>query len=139
MPDWEDIEFKGKLFPFWQWDENGVLEGTFLGTRTIRTQDKFKPGEMRESIIHDVKMASGTIGANNSDTVSVWGSADLDGKLNQVSVGDMVRIEYVDKEDLLDSQGKKTGKSMKVFDVKRAPAREAIEVAAGADDDDIPF
>lgn len=132
---WQEVKgFQG--YPFWDFDADGAIEGTFAGTRIINTRDVINGG-VRESTVHDV-LESKTKGW------SVWGTTDLDSKMVQVEKGDLVRIEFLGKEDI---QVRGVTRKIKKYDVKRAPGAglpvptdtSAAAIASHNPDDDIPF
>ena len=100
-------------------DEGCVLIGSYLGS--IESTQRDSNDKERKSKIHTVTIAIGTAlvplpmgGFDEGDECRFWGSYDLDDKLRRVSLGDRVRIAYIETQKL---SGART---MKVFEVRTA-------------------
>lgn len=83
--------------------------------------DTWKPQETNDELVGIFVKAEKDVGANNSmlynmevegKSISVWGSAVLDPKMNAVKIGDMIKIVYLGKGEA------KSGKNApKLYDV----------------------
>jgi len=94
--------------------------------------DTWKPENVGDTITGTLKQVKTNVGQNNSnvymileegksDATSVWGSAVLDTKFEEIPVGSMVRIEFI---------GREKGKSpmpYKNFKVMYKPAPETAK------------
>jgi hypothetical protein len=69
--------------PAWDFEENSVVEGEYLGKQTEVGQNK--------SNLYKIKQDDGTV-------VSVWGSSVLDTKMSSVTEGMRVKIEFLGKK-----------------------------------------
>jgi hypothetical protein len=69
--------------PAWDFEENAVLEGEYLGKQSDVGENK--------SNLYKVKRANG-------DVVAVWGSSVLDTKMGNVGEGQRVKIEFLGRE-----------------------------------------
>jgi hypothetical protein len=69
--------------PAWDFEENPVVEGTYLGKQTEVGENK--------SNLYKIKQDSG-------DIVAVWGSSVLDTKMGNVGEGQRVRIEFLGRK-----------------------------------------
>lgn len=70
-----------------------VLIGTFLGSKTVQTEDLNEPGKMRDQTVYDIE-------DSNGKKWSVWSSFNIDAGLSKVAPGNLVRIQYQGKVDI---------------------------------------
>lgn len=125
MASWSDpVESKGSG---WNFDTDPELIATFDRSDSLEVSDPFssEPYATKKRTIHRF--------IRDGELVDVWGSADLDGKMRQVEPGKLVRIVYLGKEDLDE------GRQIKRFTVQVDESPAQSPVAAGPQDDDIPF
>lgn len=66
-------------------EEDGPVIGAYQGVREVETTDP--QGRPRMSTLHAFKLEDGNV-------VEIWGSYDLDRKLTEELVGQLVRVEY---------------------------------------------
>jgi hypothetical protein len=69
--------------PAWDFEENSVVEGEYLGVQTEVGQNK--------SNLYKIKQDDGTV-------VAVWGSSVLDTKMSGVGEHQRVKIEFLGKK-----------------------------------------
>jgi hypothetical protein len=112
------------------------LVGIYVSTHTARVKDNYgkEADGKRDATIHVFR--EGQNGENGE--VAVFGKPDLDGKISQLSPGDLCRIEFAGYEDLAG------GKRLATFSVQRAAgatptAASHADAGAAGTDDDIPF
>jgi hypothetical protein len=69
--------------PAWDFEENPVVEGEYLGKQTDVGQNK--------SMLYRFRQDDGTV-------VAVWGSSVLDTKMANIAEGQRVKIEFLGKK-----------------------------------------
>ena len=97
------------------------MENQDVTWHEVEQPDTWKPTEKGDSIEGKLIAKKEKVGENNSNLYtletkegarSVWGSAVLDNRMEQVEEGDLIRIEFKGREE--SSKGKQPTKIFKV-------------------------
>lgn len=108
-PDFADVH---------DFDDAPVLEGIYVATKTVETDDVQHPGQKRPTALYEISID----GTDNPDSRrAVWGTAALDQKMKEIAIGSRVRIEYRGKEQFRGSDG--STRQIRRFRVQFAPAK----------------
>lgn len=103
----EFVEVKGGDFPeTWDFEEQGDLVGTFVGTETKNIKDK-------DRTIHTFEI--------DGENVTVWGTAILDSRLSDVDEGSRVKVVKTGKK--ISTKGGRQAWEFKVYVARGALAR----------------
>ena len=103
----EFVEVKGGDFPeTWDFEEQGDLVGTFLGTEVKEIKGK-------DRSIHSFEV--------DGETVNAWGTAILDSRLNDVATGARVKVQKTGKK--IATKGGRQAWEFKVFVARGALSR----------------
>lgn len=118
----EEVEGRGDFPPTLTLEEGETLTGILIASHRVTADGKY--GKRETTVYYLRPETEVVIDGEKAESVALWGSVDLDGKLGQLPVPSRVRITYNGKEDL------DGGRQMKVYAVARD---------ADWNEDDIPF
>jgi hypothetical protein len=87
-----------------------TLIGTYKSKKEVETDDLNNPGEKRNQMVYEIE-------GENGKLWSVWESYNVQQGMEKASVGDLVRIKFVNKVPI--DNGKRTVKQFEIA-VKRS-------------------
>ncbi len=109
--DWEEIS------PFTEardMDTGDSFIATYLGGNELEVEDpnSEEPGGTRMTMFHEFRES------DDSDAFGLWGSAGLDKRLSEVTVGTVVKVQY---DGLVDIKGGRSVRQYRVWASRNQP------------------
>lgn len=110
--EWEDIQVG--LGEEWDVESDGPITGLFMGMETLDVPDANNPGEIRATNAYRIEVQ----GSDETPNRFVWGSYNLDLAMQEIQVGDKVRISFVGRNSFKGKDGRP--QTVKTYRVQRA-------------------
>lgn len=101
--EWEDVRVG--LGRGWDLEKDGPLEGVYLDVQDVdipkEKQQTGPDGKLRET----AKAFQFALTDGSSETVFLWESHELTAALDEIGIGEKVRITYLGRENFTDGKG----------------------------------